>query len=174
MDWRRDAVNSITDLCVPRLSRKKRDPDSKLFYNFGQDIFPLLADAHIQVTWDFNLCIGDTIKEKYETLYAEVADISACLRGFVLKDEGQIGDGDGWIITCPEIASIFETASGYYPTGGLMYEEDCIYAGDIDRRWRLLKNDSMNKHALVVGCGMPPTKPTKYRVGVIVVENLIA
>lgn len=190
--WSRLGALSIIDLCVPRLSRKRRPADTKLFYNFGLDILPLLTDTHIQTTWDFNLSLGDTIKEKYENLYREVADISACVRGFVLKDEGQIVDGDGWIITSPEIASFFETATAGYrpnslgfcptgtppppwfsPTGGLMFEEDCIYAGDVDDRWRLLKNDSMDKQTVVVGCGMPPTTPTKYRVAVMTVDNLV-
>jgi hypothetical protein len=68
--------------------------------------------------WDFNTALGDTIKEKYESLYVKVVEISNVINR-------QCCSGANWIVTSPEVASIFETtAAGFAPAPSETFTSD--------------------------------------------------
>lgn len=61
-------------------------------------------DWYLMDTWNFNEALGDTIMEKYESLYVKLHDVG-----------NKIGNLTR-LICGPEVASIFETAtSGFAP-----------------------------------------------------------
>jgi hypothetical protein len=179
MDGRRDAVRSIIEMCIPPLSRKKRSPGAQPFYYFSQ-LQPYLTGSIWQTGWDFNYAIGDTIREKYESLVSELAEMTVCLRGATLQADGPGFDGDGWLCTTPEISSIFETASGgFSPACYSRFKEpgcgvEMVMCGIIRDRWRLFKFEGFpGKDSMLVGLGMPPTPLSIHRVGLIKTENFV-
>jgi hypothetical protein len=70
----------------------------------------LRNNAGTVAAWDFNTALGDTIKEKYESLYVKVVEVSNVVHRKTLRG------GCNWLVTSPEVASIFETATaGFAP-----------------------------------------------------------
>jgi hypothetical protein len=63
----------------------------------------LRNNAGTVASWDFNTALGDTIKEKYESLYVKVVEVSNVVHRKTLRG------GCNWLVTSPEVASIFET-----------------------------------------------------------------
>lgn len=175
------ARKAIMDLCLPLLSRKQRPAGSKLFYDLS-DIHPHIDAATIRTEWDFSDCLGDTIKEKYEALCEEVADLTVCIRASVLKHDGPNFDGNCWMVTSPEIGSIFETATaGFEPSASRIECNGLILVGEVEGRWRLFNHAGcrdygcrdMDNDIIVVGCGMPPTQLTTHHIGVVTARHYI-
>lgn len=112
------------------------------------------------MTLDFATMLGDTIKEKYESIYVKCVELNN-----VLIKKGAAGHF--WIVTSPEIASIFQTATtGYYPSpsmdnvnfvGGVFaqggYSERTVrYEGAINALWRLYIDNGMDNETMLMGC----------------------
>lgn len=102
--------------------------------------------ATTKTTWDFHSAFGDTVIEKYESLYIKLIETSNLINNKTLRG------GANFIITSPEIGSIFQTAtSGYYyvdsnPVFGLV--KDC---GTVNSRWRLFENILMKQGKIIMG-----------------------
>ena len=108
----------------------------------------LRNNAGTVASWDFNTALGDTIKEKYESLYVKVVEVSNVVHRKTLRG------GCNWIVTSPEVASIFETATaGFAPapsetfTGSLGIQ----YVGTVNNRWRLYKDPLFPTGQLLMG-----------------------
>lgn len=87
--------------------------------------------------WDFNTALGDTIKEKYESLYVKIVELSNVIHRKTLRG------GANWLVTSPEVASIFETATaGFAPTMSDTFTSSLgiQYVGTINSKWRLYKD----------------------------------
>jgi hypothetical protein len=70
----------------------------------------LRNNAGTIAVWDFNTALGDTVKEKYESLFVKVTEVSAVVHRKTLRG------GCNWLVTSPEVAAIFETATaGFAP-----------------------------------------------------------
>jgi len=99
-------------------------------------------------SWDFNTALGDTIKEKYESLYVKLVEISNVVHRKTLRG------GCNWIVTSPEVASIFETATaGFAPapsetfTGSLGIQ----YVGTVNNKWRIYKDPLFPSSQILLG-----------------------
>ena len=98
--------------------------------------------------WDFNTALGDTIKEKYESLYVKIVEISNVVHRKTLRG------GCNWIVTSPEVASIFETATaGFAPNPSETFTSSLgiQYVGTINSRWRLYKDPLFPTSQIVLG-----------------------
>jgi hypothetical protein len=98
--------------------------------------------------WDFNTALGETIKEKYESLYVKVVEVSAVIHRKTLRG------GANWIVTSPEIASIFETATaGFAPAPSETFTSSLgiQYVGTVNNRWRLYKDPLFPSSQLLMG-----------------------
>lgn len=98
--------------------------------------------------WDFNTAMGDTIKERYESLYVKVVEISNVIHRKTLRG------GANWIITSPEVAAIFETATaGFAPAPSETFTSSLgvQYVGTINNRWRLYKDPLFPQGQLLMG-----------------------
>lgn len=107
----------------------------------------MLNGAGTVGAWDFNSALDDTIKEKYEFLYVKLVETSHVIHN-------KIGNGANWIVTSPEIASIFETATvGFY----LVSSDDWSsslgiqYVGTINNRWKLYKDPLFPTNRILMG-----------------------
>jgi hypothetical protein len=97
--------------------------------------------------WDFNTTMGYTIKEKYESIYVKIAEISNIIYRKTLR-------GANWIVTSPEIASIFETATaGFAPAPSETFTSSLgiQYVGTVNARWRLYKDPLFPTGQLLMG-----------------------
>lgn len=163
------------------------EPDD--FYDFRPfngnhaDVLRLLKHASTRATWDFNTALGDTIKEKYESLYIRLLELSN-----VMVSKGAAGYF--YIITSPEVASIFETATaGFAPLSSSAYARQTQYwrngqlpmgvdmgiqeAGVINARWRLYKSSKMPADPSQILVGAGPAKGPASHFGVIHIANFI-
>jgi len=100
-------------------------------------LFDLLNNAGTVSAWDFSTALGDTIKERYESLYVKIVEVSNVIHRKTLRG------GANWIVTSPEVASIFETATaGFAPAPSETFTSrlGIQYFGTINNRWRLYKD----------------------------------
>lgn len=98
--------------------------------------------------WDFNTALGDTIKEKYESLYVKVVEISNVVHRKTLRG------GCNWLVTSPEVASVFETATaGFAPAPSETFTSSLgiQYVGTINNRWRLYKDPLFPQGQILLG-----------------------
>ncbi len=108
----------------------------------------LRNNAGTIAAWDFNTSLGDTIKEKYESLYVKVVELSAVVHRKTLRG------GCNWLVTSPEIASIFETATaGFAPAPSETFTSSLgiQYVGTVNNRWRLYKDPLFPNNQILLG-----------------------
>lgn len=111
-------------------------------------LLDLRRNAGTVATWDFTTAYGDTIKEKYESLYVKVVEVSNIIHRKTLRG------GANWIVTSPEIASIFETATaGFAPAPSNTFSSSLgiQYIGTINNRWKLYKDPLFPSNQMLLG-----------------------
>jgi hypothetical protein len=108
----------------------------------------LRNNAGTVAAWDFNTALGETIKEKYESLYIKVVEISNVVHRKTLRG------GCNWLVTSPEVASIFETATaGFAPAPSETFTSSLgiQYVGTVNNRWRLYKDPLFPNNQILLG-----------------------
>jgi len=108
----------------------------------------LRNNAGTVTSWDFATALGDTIKEKYEALYVKVVEVSNVVHRKTLRG------GANWIVTSPEVASIFETATaGFAPAPSETFTSSLgiQYVGTVNSRWRLYKDPLFPTNQMLLG-----------------------
>lgn len=108
----------------------------------------LRNNAGTVASWDFNTALGDTIKEKYESLYIKIVEVSNVVHRKTLRG------GCNWIVTSPEVASIFETATaGFAPAPSETFTSSLgiQYVGTVNSRWRLYKDPLFPTGQMLMG-----------------------
>lgn len=108
----------------------------------------LRKNAGTVTAWDFNTALGDTIKEKYESLYVKVVEVSNVVHRKTLRG------GANWLVTSPEVASIFETATaGFAPAPSETFTSSLgiQYVGTVNNRWRLYKDPLFQTNQILLG-----------------------
>jgi len=102
--------------------------------------------AGIKTSWDYMNSLGDTIIEKYEALYVKLHEVSKEIGNKIHVD------GANFIITSPEIASIFETATaGFEVSSPFHCNLGISCAGTINKRWRIYKDPLFVPSKLIIG-----------------------
>ena len=108
----------------------------------------LRNNAGTVTAWDFNTALGETIKEKYESLYVKVVEVSNVIHRKTLRG------GANWLVTSPEVASIFETATaGFAPAPSETFTSSLgiQYVGTVNNRWRLYKDPLFPSNQILLG-----------------------
>jgi hypothetical protein len=108
----------------------------------------LRNNAGTIAAWDFNTSLGDTIKEKYESLYVKLVEISNIIHKKTLRG------GANWIVCSPEVASIFETATaGFAPTMSDTFTSSLgiQYVGTVTNKWRVYKDPLFPTGQILLG-----------------------
>lgn len=108
----------------------------------------LRNNAGTIAVWDYNTALGDTIKEKYESLYVKVVEVSNVVHRKTLRG------GCNWLVTSPEVASIFETATaGFAPAPSDTFTSSLgvQYVGTVNNRWRLYKDPMFQQGQILMG-----------------------
>lgn len=108
----------------------------------------LRNNAGTVAAWDFSTAIGQTIKEKYEALYVKIIEVSNVIHRKTLRG------GANFIVTSPEVASIFETATaGFAPAPSETFTSSLgvQYVGTVANRYRLYKDPLFPSNQLLMG-----------------------
>lgn len=108
----------------------------------------LRLNAGTVSTWDLGTALGDTIKEKYESLYIKCAEVGNVIHRKTLRG------GANWMVTSPEVASIFETATaGYAPDGEESFNKTLgvQYVGTVKGKWQLYKDPLFPSNQILMG-----------------------
>ncbi len=108
----------------------------------------LRNNAGTIAAWDFNTSLGETIKEKYESLFVKIVEVSAVIHRKTLRG------GANWLVTSPEVASIFETATaGFAPAPSETFTSSLgiQYVGTVNNRWRLYKDPLFPTNQILLG-----------------------
>jgi len=108
----------------------------------------LRLNAGTVAAWDYSTALGDTVKEKYESLYVKVVEVSNVIHRKTLRG------GANWLVTSPEVASIFETATaGFAPAPSETFTSSLgvQYVGTINNRWRLYKDPLFQSNQILMG-----------------------
>lgn len=108
----------------------------------------LRNNAGTVAAWDYATALGQTVKEKYESLYVKVVELSAVIHRKTLRG------GANWMVTSPEVASMFETATaGFAPDPSETFTSSLgvQYVGSINKRWRLYKDPLFPTNQILMG-----------------------
>jgi len=108
----------------------------------------LLNNAGTVASWDYSTALGDTIKERYESLYVKITEISNTIHRKNLRA------GANFIVCSPEVASVFETATaGWAPAPSETFTSSLgvQYVGTVQNRWKMYKDPTMRRNQLLLG-----------------------
>jgi len=111
-------------------------------------ITDLRNNAGTVSAWDYNTALGETIKEKYESLYVKIVEVSNVIHRKTLRG------GANFIVTSPEVASIFETATaGFAPAPSETFTSSLgiQYVGTVNNRYRIYKDPLFPTSQLLMG-----------------------
>lgn len=100
-------------------------------------ITDLINGAGTVVNWNLATALGDTLKERYESLYVKVVETSNIIMKKTLRGQAN------WVVASPEVCSIFETAvAGFSPAQSTEFESTLgiQYVGMVAGRWKLYKD----------------------------------
>lgn len=136
------------------------------FKNFltNEELHECHSKAETVAGWDFNTALGQSIKEKYHSLYVKVVELTN-----VLIRKG--AKGYFWIVCSPEVSSIFETTCWGFSTK--LNESDCAkqepmgmvghmqYKGIVNQRWRLFAHTDF-EHQILIGVNDKVEEPRHY------------
>jgi hypothetical protein len=118
----------------------------------SEALLALLQTAGTKTSWSWQDALGDTIMEKYESLYVKAIELTN-----VLVAKG--AKGYFWIATSPALASIFQTAtSGFQPSAEELGDHKPMgvklpqYVGLVHSKWRLYSCDEFPQDQLLIGC----------------------
>lgn len=96
--------------------------------------------------WDFASVRDKTVKEKYEALYIKIVEVSGVIHRKTLRG------GCNWIVTSPEIASIFTTATSTHYDWKERNDFEMCYHGTMNGRWRLYTSKTaIPKNTMLLG-----------------------
>jgi hypothetical protein len=108
----------------------------------------LRNNAGTVAAWDLSTALGDTIKEKYESLYVKIVEVSNVIHRKTLRG------GANFLVTSPEVASIFETATaGFAPAPSETFTSSLgiQYVGTVANRYRLYKDPLFPTNQILLG-----------------------
>lgn len=108
----------------------------------------LRTNAGTISAWDYNAALGDNIKEKYESLFVKITEVSNVVHRKTLRGSAN------WIVTSPEIASIFETATaGFAPSSTESFTSSLgvQYVGSVNQKWKLYKDPNFQNNQILMG-----------------------
>lgn len=108
----------------------------------------LRNNAGTVAAWDYNAALGDNIKEKYESLFVKITEVSATVHRKTLRG------GANWLVCAPEVAAIFETATaGFAPSATESFTSSLgvQYVGTVNSKWKLYKDPLFQRNQILGG-----------------------
>lgn len=109
----------------------------------------LRDNAGTIVVWDYATALGDTQKEKYESLYLKIVEASNQIRKKTLRAEAN------FIVCSPEVYAIFQSATaGFAPAAidaGMQSAVGIQYVGTINARYKVFVDPAADRSTILLG-----------------------
>lgn len=108
----------------------------------------LKNNAGTVATWDYATALGDTIREKYESLYIKIIEVSSIIHRKTFRG------GATWIVTSPEIAELLTNAISYTNWTARDQNSELFYHGTMNNRnrWRLFSSKTaISRDTILLG-----------------------
>lgn len=108
----------------------------------------LRTNAGTVASWDYAAALGTNIKEKYESLYVKLMEVSATIHRKTLRS------GANFVVCSPEVAAMFETATaGFAPSPSETFTSTLgvQYVGTVNSRFKLYKDPTATSTQLLMG-----------------------
>jgi hypothetical protein len=128
------------------------------FMQFGATEIALETDREILedlrdnsgsvVVWDFATALGDTIKERYESLFVKMVECSNQIRKKTLRAEAN------FVVCSPEVYAIFASATAGFapaPMDGFQSAVGIQYVGTINSRYRVFVDPDAPRDQILMG-----------------------
>jgi fibrillarin-like rRNA methylase len=117
------------------LLEKKNKKKREFCHNDIMDLITRVETRRINIS----SLLGDTIKEKYESIYVKLVELT--------NELGKSGNYYPDVIIADEfLSSVFECAcssSGYFKPRSLLYNEEIVKVKNVGYRWDLYKDKSL-------------------------------
>lgn len=123
---------------IPYFRRKLKSRPREITH---QDVESLLKRVKHE-EWDWNEALGDTIKEKYESLWLRMFELT--------KEQSKLNVNANLVIASPELSSIFETSCSWWPYADWMARKDVYRVSNISNRWTLYKDMLMPTNLMLL------------------------
>jgi hypothetical protein len=147
----------------PGPTRKYRSIDAEASddgFLTEQEFLSVFESAITVSCWDFNSALGDTLREKYESLPLIVINVASVVAKNLSKAEYF------WLAIPPVFSPVFDRLDDcveYRPMGGT----ECKYLGILSGRLKVYECPALPENAMLVGCGdrvMPGTHYGRIRI----------
>lgn len=122
---------------IPFFRKRRRQWKSEISHS---EVMNLVKNSEWH-KWDFVTSLGDTIREKYESLYAEIRNL--------WKEMEDLNIDLNWFITSPEISCVFETSRGFQPVY-TKKKDDIIYKGNLYMQFRIYCDYNMPNDVILL------------------------
>ena len=122
------------------------------------DFLKLLDNCGTVSAWDFNTSLGDSLREKYETLIFKLAEVAGVVAKKIEKPEFF------WAALPSPLAMSLEAGldrsltADYVPMGG----REPRFIGTLMARIKLYECPCMPENQILIGCGDQPKNPDHY------------
>lgn len=126
----------------------------------------LLDTAEQRSCWDFNTALGETIREKYESLMYKIFEVAKTISSQIQQPEF-FWAAMNPIVGCNLAMSLApHNKRAYLPMGG----EDPVYIGTLMDRVKLFECKVIPNNRMLVGCGEQVKSHAHY--GMIYIANV--
>lgn len=129
-------------------------------------VLSLVENASTRTVWDHDSALGDTLREKCESLYVKLVEVTN-----VLINKG--ASGYFWILMGAPAASMFESSYTFDAAGALleMGTKKIYPLGVLNWRWRVYVDPLLSSDLILIGVGEEDQPLEHY--GVITLQNFI-
>jgi len=146
------------------MNQFKISPEEEIF--FKENLDDILKNPETtKVKIDFDLIVGDTIKEKYKLVNIKLSELTNIL----IRKGAQ---GFFWMVTSPEIESMLETSASFdfnnvqqIPLG----TKETMLLGILDRKWKVYCSSLLEVNQVLIGAGYTRNQSEKY--GLMTIHN---
>jgi hypothetical protein len=122
------------------------------------DLLNLLDNAGTVSCWDYNTSLGDTIREKYETLAYKIIEVAKVISHKITKPEFFWAALPSQLAVAVEIGLDRTTIPDYIPMGG----KDPRFIGTLMNRVKMYDCPCLPENKILIGCGTEPKDSSHY------------
>ena len=158
-----DADWMISQDALPEPIPKK---EGKKFWATSSVLCELLNNAGVISSWDMNTALGDTILEKYESLYFKINEVT----DYLIR---QGASGHFWIAASHSITELMESGSNFkspvfipglppFDSQKKLGDNEVIDKGTLNQRWRIFECSLFPSHQILIGVNNEICEPQNY------------
>jgi hypothetical protein len=162
---------SLAKMCGAKEPRSKLPNPSFSSFFTSQKLYKLYLEAATKVVWDWSTALGDTVTEKFESLYVKFTESTNCLLQKGAK-------GYFWVAVSPKMVSVLE-ASSSFERHFILHElegqeplglgDEPTFRGVLCKKWRVYSCPGFDCGRILIGCNDEEEHQSHYLA--MTVEN---